>query len=111
MADPPVAAFSAGAHQLAGLRFAFTGQTRDAYVAFGPSAVVGALVLGSGAFVNPESDAPGPADMVNSAAVLVAVLLAPWLWHRIKPTSKATWPTGGWSPLSRLRCGRSTAWC
>lgn len=67
-----------------GLRFAFTGQTRDAYVAFGPSAVVGALVLGSGAFVNPEADAPGLADMVNSAAVLVAVLLAPWLWHRIK---------------------------
>lgn len=41
-----------------GLRFAFTGQTRDAYVAFGPAAAVGALVLGSGAFVNPESDAP-----------------------------------------------------
>ena len=42
------------------------------------------FVLGSGAFVNPESDAPGLADMVNSAAVLVAMLLAPWLWHRIK---------------------------
>lgn len=68
-----------------GLRFAFTGQTRDAYVAFGPAAAVGALVLGSGAFVNPEAkEAPGLAEMANSAAVLVAMLLAPWLWHRIK---------------------------
>ena len=67
-----------------GLRFAFTGQTRDAYVAFGPVAVLGGLFLSAGSFVDPESDAVGAAEIINVAVLGVGVLLLPWLWHRIK---------------------------
>lgn len=67
-----------------GLRFAFTGQTREAYVAFGPLAVVGALFLVSQGFVDQDAHAWSKAVVVNLTVLGVGLLLSPWLWHRIK---------------------------
>jgi uncharacterized membrane protein YjgN (DUF898 family) len=74
-----------------GLRFHFDGSTREAYRALWPVLVVAVMYLGGFAFMAPrEPDAADAAEPDAAAAAVTAIgavlaaLLAPWFWCRIK---------------------------
>jgi uncharacterized membrane protein YjgN (DUF898 family) len=70
-----------------GLRFHLEGSLGDAYRALWPMLVVMVMYLGGIAFAAPEGPQAKPgvvAGMVTGIGALLAVLLTPWFWYRIK---------------------------